>query len=124
MRSYHRQVKAQIFFQVSERYHSLLHSFPIQFWTARLDPSAELPERDAEFTAGILRYLLIVHFAYVLRELGYLQHDLWKMLQAEHKRTLIAPMIAREWPGLRREFEFFPKFVRYIDRMSPSANVG
>jgi hypothetical protein len=117
VRSYKRQVKAQIFFQVSDRYHNLLNSFP----TLILDVRKESPgttESSPEFRACILRYLFIVHFSYVLRELGYLDRDLWKILHTEHRRTLATPGVLREWHTLKGEFETFPAFIRYVDRVN------
>jgi hypothetical protein len=113
VRNYHRQVKAQIFFQISDRYHNLLNSSPLLL-NVRLE-NEEIPEQQPEFTTTVLRYLFIVHFAYVLRQLGYLPKDLWRLLQAEHRRTLSNPRVSREWNVLKREFETFPTFIGYID---------
>jgi len=56
-----------------------------------------------------------VHFAFVLHDLRYLSKDLWKLLQAEHYRTLATPFFVREWNTLRVEFSFFPTFLAYVD---------
>jgi hypothetical protein len=119
VRSYKRQVRAQIFFQVSDRYHNLLNSAPMLILEVRKQ-SSQPEETSPEFRASILRYLFIVHFSYVLLELGYLDRDLWKILHAEHRRTLARPGVLREWQILKGEFDTFPNFIRYVDRM----NVG
>src|ERR1700761_3944214 len=120
VRSYKRQVRAQIFFQVSDRYHNLLNSSPMLILEVRKE-SPPNEESSPEFRASILRYLFIVHFSYVLLELGYLDKDLWKILHAEHRRTLKTPGVLREWQMLKGEFDTFPNFVRYVDRMDLGA---
>jgi hypothetical protein len=83
--------------------------------------SPQTEEPSPEFRASILRYLFIVHFSYVLLELGYLDRDLWKILHAEHRRTLKTPGVLREWQTLKGEFDTFPNFVRYVDCMDVGA---
>ncbi|HEX4165933.1 MAG TPA: hypothetical protein VHZ55_10715 [Bryobacteraceae bacterium] len=114
VRSYRRQTNTQIFFEIAGRYHGMLQSLPIHAWT-RLNPKDQLPESTAELTAGVLRYLAIVHYAFILRDLRYLSKDLWKILQAEHHRTLATRLFVREWGNLRIEFDLFPEFLRYVD---------
>src|SRR5260370_3224710 len=113
VRSYRRQVNAQIFFEIAGRYHGLLQSFPVHEWTGP-NPK-KVPESSAELSSGVLRYLAIVHFAFVLHDLHYLSKDLWRILQAEHHRTLTTPLFVREWSALRIEFSLFPNFLTYVD---------
>jgi hypothetical protein len=100
VRNYRRQVNAQIFFEIAGRYQDMLRSFPLQEWISRLNPGAEVPI-SPELTSGVLRYLAIVHFAFILHEFRYLSKDLWKLLQAEHYRTLATPLFVREWTRAR-----------------------
>jgi hypothetical protein len=117
VRSYRRQVNAQIFFEIAGRYHGLLQSFPVHEWTG---PNPKhVPESSAEVSSGVLRYLAIVHFAFVLHDLHYLSKDLWRILQAEHHRTLTTPLFVREWTALRIEFNLFPNFLIYVDSIQP-----
>jgi hypothetical protein len=51
-----------------------------------------MPASTPELTSGVLRYLAIVHFAFILHELRYLSKDLWILLPAEHHRTLTTPL--------------------------------
>jgi hypothetical protein len=119
VRSYHRQVRVQILFQISDRYHNLLNSSPMLILDVRKE-SPEAEEPSPEFRASILRYLFIVHFSHVLLELGYLDKELWRILHAEHRRTLTRPGVLREWHALKGEFDMFPNFIDYVDCM----NVG
>src|SRR5690242_8533767 len=92
VRNYRRQVNAQIFFEIANRYHDMLRSFPVKEWISRINPKDEVPASTPELTSGVLRYFAIVHFAFILHELRYLSKDLWKLLQAEHYRTLGSPL--------------------------------
>jgi hypothetical protein len=121
IRSYRRQVTAQIFFEIAGRYHDLLQSFPLHQWTNLLNRRDEVPELSAESISGVIRYLEIVHFAFILHDLRYLSKDLWKILQAEHHRTLMSPLFVREWPALRIEFNLFPTFLEYVDAIQHGA---
>ena len=124
IRSYRRQVNAQIFFEIAKRYHDMLQTFPVQHWASRLHPKEKLPEPTAELQSGALRYFAIVHFAFVLHELGYLSKKLWRILQLEHQRTLTSPLFVREWCNLRHEFNLFPRFVSYIESLQSEATVA
>jgi hypothetical protein len=115
IRNYRRQVNAQIFFEIAKRYHEMLQSFPIHEWTARLSPEDRIAESTPELKAGVFRYFAIVHFAFILHELRYLSQDLWRILQAEHHRTLVSPLFLQEWRSVRDEFTFFPGFLVYVD---------
>lgn len=123
MRSYRRQVNAQIFFEIAKRYQEMLEAFPVQEWTTRLNPGRQLPESTAELKAGVLRYFATVHFAYTLHELRYLSKDLWRMLQTEHRRTLSSPLFVREWHSIRVEFELFPGFSRYVETLQTGSSL-
>jgi hypothetical protein len=120
VRSYRQQVRVQILFQISDRYHNLLNSSPMLILEMRKE-SPQTEESSPEFRASILRYLFIVHFSHVLLELGYLDRDLWKILHAEHRRTLTRPGVLREWHMLKGEFDTFPNFIRYVDCMNVGA---
>jgi hypothetical protein len=102
-------------FEIASRYHDMLRSFPVNEWISRLNPTDDMPASTPELTAGVLRYLATVHFAFVLHELRYLSKDLWRLLQAEHHRTLATALFIREWNMLRHEFNFFPSFLTYVD---------
>jgi hypothetical protein len=111
VRNYRRQVNAQILFEIAGRYHEMLRLLPVKEWITK----DEVPASTPELTASVLRYLSIVRFAFVLHELRYLSKDLWKLLQAEHHRTLATPLFVREWKTLHVEFAFFPNFLAYVE---------
>src|SRR3954453_18679011 len=121
IRNFRRQVNAQVFFEIANRYHEMLQSFPVHDWVARLNPEQPLPQSSAELKAGVIRYLATVHFAFVLHELRYLSKDLWKILQSEHHRTLATPLFVREWSAVRNEFVLFPTFLNYVEFIQGSS---
>jgi hypothetical protein len=124
IRNYRRQVNAQVFFEIAGRYDEMLQAIPINSWLARHDAEGRLPESCPETTTSALRYLAIVHFAFVLHELHYLSRDLWTILKAEHQRTVGSALFVREWQQLRAEFAMFPPFVTYIDSIQMGATQG
>src|ERR1700759_1052022 len=75
VRNYRRQVNAQIFFEIAGRYHNMLQSFPAAGWITQLNPKDEVPTSTPELASGVLNYLAIVHFAFVLHQLRYLSKD-------------------------------------------------
>lgn len=116
-RIYRRQVNAQIFIEVSSRYVNMLRSFPPEVWAARFNNAQPLPAASLELTAGVLEYFSILVFVYVLRRRRYLANDLWRVLQAEHERTVTSALFAREWQTVKGEFEMYPNFVAYVDSL-------
>ena len=119
IRNHRRQVNAQIFLDLSSRYETVMKVFPAGTWVNRLADERDLPPRGEALTAAILSYLALVSFSHVLYDRGYLSEDLWAILQAELRRTLGAPLFAREWASLRNEFAMLPKFIRHVDSLQP-----
>ena len=114
---YRRQVNAQIVIEITARYAAMFQSFPAQLWLAQLDPDQPLPERRGEFTVRAFQYSTIVVFAYLLHERRYLTNDVWAILHAEHRQTLASPWFVREWNVIRREFDMYPNFIGYVERL-------
>ena len=116
-RIYRRQVNAQILIEITARYATTIQSFPAQLWLAQLDPDQQLPERRAEFTVRAFQYSTTVVFAYLLHERRFLTNDVWAILQAEHRQTIASPWFAREWNVIKGQFEMYPNFIGYVDRL-------
>ena len=111
---YRRQMNAQVFFELASGYRDLQQAFP-RVLSARFQPEELLPEPSDEMTACVLRYLLVVFFAFALHRRGYLSNDLWKILQTEHQRTFVTPLFLREWKVVKMEFEIYPRFTAYVE---------
>ena len=119
IRNHHRQVNAQIFLELSSRYETVKEAFPSGTWVNRLANERDLPPRSERLTAAILSYLALVSYSHILYDRGYLSRDLWTILQDDLRRTLGAPLFAREWASLRPEFAALPKFMRHVDSLQP-----
>jgi len=113
---YRRQMNAQVFFQIASGYRDLEQAFP-QILRARLHPSQAPLQPSEEVSVYVLRYLLIVFYAFVLHRRKYLSNDLWKILEMEHRRTFLTPLFAREWDVVKREFEIYPQFIAYVESL-------
>jgi len=116
-RIYRRQVNAQILIEITSRMATMFQSFPAQLWLAQLDSDQPLPERRAEFTVRAFQYSTIVVFAYLLRERRFLTNDVWAILQAEHRQTVASPWFVREWNVINGQFEMYPNFIGYVERL-------
>ncbi len=116
-RIYRRQVNAQILIEITARYAAMFQSFPAQLWLAQLDSDQPLPERRAEFTVRAFQYSTIVVFAYLLHERRFLTNDVWAILQAEHRHTVASPWFVREWNVIKGQFEIYPNFIGYVERL-------
>lgn len=116
-RIYRRQVNAQILIEITARYGSIFQSFPAQLWLAQLESDQPLPERRAEFTVRAFQYSATVVFAYLLHERRFLTNDIWSILQAEHRQTVTSPWFAREWNVIKGQFEIYPSFIGYVERL-------
>ena len=117
-RIYRRQVNAQILIEITARYATIFQSFPAQLWLAQLDADHPLPERHAEFTVRAFQYSTIVVFAYLLHERRFLTtNDVWAILQAEHRQTVTSPWFVREWNVIKGQFEMYPNFIGYVERL-------
>ena len=116
---YRRQMNAQVFFEIASGYRDLQQAFP-RILRARLQPEEMLPEPSEEITTCVLRYLLVVFFAFSLHRRGYLSNDLWKILQTEHQRTFATALFVREWQIVKMEFEIYPRFTAYVESLQAS----
>ncbi len=64
----------------------------------------------------MLRYLNLCSEEFYLYKKKYLSSHIWRIWEAELKRTLSSPLVLREWAGLREEFRSYPEFLEYVER--------
>jgi hypothetical protein len=114
MRTFRRQTNVQLFLAFTDRYDSIIRSFPPDARKARLDAKNEpLPDSE-QLRAAILRYLNLCSEEYHLYRHGYLSRTVWEMWEPQIKRTLRSRMFRRAWPDLEDEFIDHPHFVAYV----------
>jgi len=112
---YKRQSNAQIFLEYTRRYESIMESFPTNSIFTRLNSEGEPPEENEKLTLSVLKYLNLCSEEFYLCKRKYLSQDVWQIWEGELKRTLSSPLYCREWPKLRREFEAYPDFLKYVE---------
>ena len=117
------QANTQLFLDYTARYERIMESFPAEALSARLDLDGELPPESPELSRSILRYLNMSSEELYLHERGYLDSDIWTIWERELNRTLQSPLLRREWASLRPEFESYPKFRDYVDRIQRPTNL-
>ena len=115
VRSYNRQMTAQVFIEYTKRFDEIMQSFPPNAWGARLNSGESTPEDSNEISASALRYLNLCAEEYFLYKSGYLSKHVWGIWEAELKRTLRTPLYIREWKRLGNEFQAYPDFLSYVD---------
>jgi hypothetical protein len=113
--SYRKQMNAQLFLAFVTRYEVIMQSFPAAALESRLQLLGPPPPESEGLSLAILRYLNLCSEELYLHANGYLADDIWRIWEAELRRTLCSPLLRREWPRLRAEFESYPAFLDYVE---------
>jgi hypothetical protein len=112
-----RTLNAFVFMKYTERYEQIMTSFPVGVHSARLDLHGEPPEINEPLKLAILRYLNLCSEEFTLWQSKYIANGVWKIWQAELERTLVSPLYRKAWLLLRKEFESYPDFCEYVERV-------
>ncbi len=113
---YRRQCNAQVFLEYTKRYSEIMNMFPPEGLKARLNLFAKPPEESDELSLAVLCYLNLCSEEFYLCKKKYLSSHVWRIWEAELKRTLSSPLVVREWTGVREEFRSYPEFLEYVER--------
>ena len=119
--SYRNQMNAQLFLEFTKRFEEVMQSFPKNAWTTRLDLDGKSPIKSKELSLSVLRYLNLCGEEYYLYKKGWLNKGIWKIWEAELIRTLQTPLFIREWKNLAGEFEAYPAFQEYVDKIQKNS---
>ena len=114
VRSYNKQMNAQVFLQYTQRYEEIMKSFPKNGWAARINSDEALPEPSDEISLCALRYFNLCSEEYYLYQDKYLSKRVWGIWEKELVRTLRTPLFRREWIRLRDEFDAYPEFQAFV----------
>jgi hypothetical protein len=114
LRNHSRQLGAQIFLAYTDRLLKLRRMLTIQANVYRVSWAAEEALTVDERHALLEAFYLVFEF-YELRRQRYISTEIWGIWAPDIKRLLCTPIVRREWPGLREEFEIHPKFVAWIE---------
>ncbi len=121
IRVYRRQMNAQLFLAYTQRYDEIMGAFPADARGLRLDLTGDPPPESPELRLAVLRYLNLCSEEFYLYRRGYLARDIWKIWEKELERTLSSPLLLREWPAVRNEFEANAEFARYVGRVQENS---
>ncbi len=114
-----KQWNVDVFTTYSQRHADLIHGFPNQVFFDRFDP-AKLPPRSVALTVAVRKYLTLICDVHYLFQQGYLDHSIWQIWQADLRRTLNSPLIAREWLDLKSDFQSFTAFLAFVEHIRSS----
>jgi hypothetical protein len=107
----------QVFLEYTKRYADIMNMFPSNGRNARLDLFAEPPPVSDELSLSVLRYLNLCSEEFYLCKEKYLSSRVWRIWEAELKRTLGSPLVVREWARLRKQFQTYPEFWEYVEEI-------
>lgn len=110
-------MNAQLFLEFTKRFEVTMQSFPKNAWPSRLNIGGKPPPRSKALSLSVLRYLNLCSEEYYLRQKGWLYKETWQIWERELNRTLKTPLFMREWETLAGEFESYPKFKEYVDKI-------
>lgn len=124
VRSHQKQLEAQMFLALTERYETIMCAFPKDAFATRLASDHRIPPESDELTLAVLRYLNLCSEEFYLWRRGYLPGTLWDIWRAELERMLRTPLLQREWPKLADEFVSYPEFRHFVEAAQPSGTSG
>ena len=119
--SYKNQMNAQLFLEFTKRFEEVMQSFPKNTWPSRLNIEGKPPPKSKALSLSALRYLNLCSEEYYLYKKHWLHKEIWKIWENELIRTLQTPLFIREWKTLAGEFESYPEFKEYVDKIQNAA---
>jgi len=123
VKSYRDQMNAQLFLEFTKRFEEVMQSFPKNIWSTRLDIDGKPPAKSKALSLSVLRYLNLCSEEYYLFKKRWLYKETWKIWEGELIRTLQTPLFRREWKGLSGEFEAYPAFKEYVDKIQKESKL-
>lgn len=109
-----RQWNVDTFNLYFERHQNAIDSFPNNAFYERFDTD-KLPPRSAELTAAVRRYLFVIQAVDYLAYQKYIDKSIWNVWHDDMKKTLSCPVIYREWPDIKQDFETFEAFTHFVE---------
>lgn len=109
-----RQWNVDTFNLYSKRHQDAIENFPGNTFYERFDVD-KLPPRSAELTAAVRKYLFVIQAVDYLAYQKYIDESIWNVWRDDMKKTLRCPLIYREWPDIKRDFESFEAFTQFVE---------
>jgi hypothetical protein len=115
--SFGKQMNSQLFLTYTERYEGIMGAFPPGALATRLRLGEVPPPRSEALSICLLRYLNLCSEEFFLHRRGFLSRRIWRVWRPEMERVLRSPLLRREWPCIRREFDSYPEFFQFVERV-------
>lgn len=107
---YRRQMNAQMYLEYTKRCDQIMRCFPRE---VRLDLAGAAPGSVDQLL--LLRYLNLCSEEFCMWKNWYLSRRVWRIWEEEIKRFLRSPLARAGWKELRKEFDSFEQFQKYVD---------
>ena len=104
----------------TERYEQIMSSFPE--YMLRFKTDQQVPQTKS-LSLSALKYLNMTSEEYYLLEKGYLNKKVWEIWLPEIKRTLKTPLFIWQWQNLKHEFESYPEFSDFVEKIQSETNL-
>ncbi len=117
--SFKKQMNAQVYLAYTERYEKLMADCPDDFRTTLFDlklSEVEANNRD-RIKVCLLRDLNLCSEEFHLMQTGYLAPEVLGIWRQELDATLRKRLYISSWPELKHEFESYPDFLKYVDKI-------
>lgn len=109
-----KQWNVSTFTTYTERHRAAVNSFPNNAFYHRLDVE-KLPAQSPELTQAVINYLFVICEVHYLAYQKYLDDSIWQVWREDMERTLCCPLITREWPELKPQFQSFEAFTQFVE---------
>lgn len=117
MCSFRKQMNWQVYLACTERHEKILGSFPAGALRSRLRLSESLPPKSEELGICILKYLNLCSEEFFLYQNGFVSRKIWSIWRPEIERAIRTPMLRREWERIRNEFQSYPEFLDFVEKI-------
>ena len=118
-KTFQRQMNAQVYLAYTDRFEKLVADCPDEFRSAMLSMklSDTADKERSRVKACMIRYLNLCSEEFYLLKSGYLAREVWQTWQRELERTLRTRLYRSGWEDLQAEYESYPEFVAYVERV-------
>ena len=114
-----RQWNVSTFMTYAERHKEAINHIPDNAFFHRFDID-KLPPQSPDLTQAVLNYLFVISEVHYLSSQSYIDDSIWSAWREDLTQTLCSPLITREWPILKPEFQSFRPFVEFVEDIQRS----
>lgn len=111
---YKKQMSAQLFLAFTQRYADVIAGFTDQSGQI-VDISDTPPPECEQIRAATIRLLNLISEEYYLYSRGFLDPMIWAIWEREICETLRGELVRREWKTIRRNYNSFPDFQKFVE---------